>query len=101
LRLGEDNGIVIEDFYYNEFIHEKKHAGLKVIKAVIKYKIDVLFTSQIGEISFYMLKNNFVDIYRTEEGLPVREVIEKYRNNQIERVTSPTHSAEEAQAESQ
>jgi len=99
LRLGNDNN-EIEDFYSNEFIHEKKHAGIKVIKAVIKYKIDVLFTSRIGEISFYMLKDNFVDIYRAEEGLSVREIIEKYRNNQIERIASATHSAEEAHPES-
>jgi cation diffusion facilitator family transporter len=100
LRLGNDNNIEIEDFYYNEFLNEKKHVGIKVIKAVIKYKIDLLFTSRIGEISFYMLKNNFVDIYRAEEGLSVREIIERYRNNQIEQIALPTHSAEEAHAES-
>jgi cation diffusion facilitator family transporter len=100
LRLGNDNDIEIEDFYYNEFLNEKKHVGIKVIKAVIKYKIDLLFTSRIGEISFYMLKNNFIDIYRAEEGLSVREIIERYRNNQIERIALPTHSAEEAHAES-
>jgi len=99
LRLGNDNN-EIEDFYYNEFINEKKYAGIKVIKAVIKYKIDVLFTSRIGEISFYMLKNNFVDIYRAEEGLSVKEIIDRYRNNQIERIALPTHSAEESHAES-
>ena len=99
LRLGNDNN-EIEDFYYNEFIHEKKHAGIKVIKAVIKYKIDLLFTSRIGEISFYMLKNNFVDIYRAEEGRSVREIIERYRNNHIEPIHLPTHTAEEAHAES-
>jgi cation diffusion facilitator family transporter len=100
LRLGNDNNIEIEDFYYNEFLNEKKHVGIKVIKAVIKYKIDLLFTSRIGEISFYMLKNNFVDIYRAEEGFSVREIIERYRNNQIEQIALPTHSAEEAHAES-
>jgi cation diffusion facilitator family transporter len=99
LTLGNDNN-GIEDFYYNEFMHEKKHAGIKVIKAVIKYKIDVLFTSRIGEISFYMLKNNFVDIYRAEEGLSVKEIIKRYRNNQIKQIALPTHSAEEAHAES-
>jgi cation diffusion facilitator family transporter len=100
LRLGNDNDIEIEDFYYNEFLNEKRHVGIKVIKAVIKYKIDLLFTSRIGEISFYMLKDNFVDIYRAEEGLSVREIIKRYRNNQIERIALPTHSAEEAHAES-
>ena len=100
LRLDDDNNSEIEDFYYNEFVHEKTHAGIKVIKAVIKYKIDLLFTSRIGEISFYMLKDNFVDIYRAEAGLSVREIIERYRNNQIERITLPTHSSEETHPES-
>ncbi|NOX97564.1 MAG: cation diffusion facilitator family transporter [Nitrospirae bacterium] len=98
LRLS-DNEIRIEDFYYNKFLEEKRHVGVKVIKAVIKYKIDLLFTSQIGEISFYMLKDNFVDIYRIEEGLTAKEVIERYRSNQAEQVIKPTHSAEESQVE--
>lgn len=98
LRLS-DNDIKIEDFYYNKFLDEKRHIGVKVIKAVIKYKIDLLFTSQIGEISFYMLKDNFVDIYKIEEGLTVKEVMERYRSNQAEQITKPTHSAEESQVE--
>jgi predicted Fe-Mo cluster-binding NifX family protein len=47
-----------------------------------------------------MLKDNFVDIYRAEEGLSVREIIEKYRNNRIERIVAPTHTSEEAHGES-
>ena len=92
-----DNDIKIEDFYYNEFLGDKHHIGLKVIKAVIKYKLDLLFTSNIGEISFYMLKDNFVDIYKIEEELSVKEAIERYRNNQLEQITTPTHSVEESQ----
>ncbi len=98
LRIN-DNKIEIDDFYYNEFIGEKKHIGIKVIKAVIKYKLDLLFTSRIGEISFYMLKDNFVDIYKIEKGLSVKEVIEKYRNSQLKRLTAPTHPVEESQVE--
>ena len=96
LRIS-DNNIEIEDFYYNEFLAEKQHIGIKVIKAVIKYRLDLLFTSKIGEISFYMLKDNFVDIYKIEEGLSVREVIEGYRNNQMKQITAPTHPVEESQ----
>jgi len=88
----------IEDFYYNEFLKEKKHIGVKVIKTVIKYKLDLLFTSQIGEISFHMLKDNFVDICKAEEGISVKETLEKYRNNQLEQITAPTHPVEESQA---
>jgi cation diffusion facilitator family transporter len=98
LRLDGDN-VEIEDFYYNEFIKEKDgiHVGIKVIKAVIKHNLDIVFTSKIGEIAFYMLKDNFVDIYKAEEGSTVCQIIEKYRNNQIDKITEP-HSAEESEA---
>ena len=94
---GEDT--MIEDFYYNEHLSEKKHIGLKVIRAIVKYKLDLLFTANIGEISFYMLKNNFVDIYKVEEGYSVKEVIEKYYNKQLKQIVAPTHQIEESQVE--
>jgi predicted Fe-Mo cluster-binding NifX family protein len=87
--------VEIEDFYHNEFLGEKKHVGVKVIKAVIWHKLDLLFTSQIGEISFHMLRDNFVGIYKTNEGLSVKDVIRKYRNQEIEQITQPTHCIEE------
>ena len=93
-----NNGIEIEDFYYNEFLNKKKHIGIKVIKAVIKYKLDLLFTSRIGELSFYMLKNSFVDIYKTDEGLLVKDVMEKYKNKQLEPITAPTHPLEKSKS---
>ena len=95
----KDNAVRIEDFYYNEFLARKRHIGLKVIKAVIRYKLDLLFTAQIGEISFYALKDNFVDIYRIEEGLSVKEVIESYRQNKLQQIVRPTHPFEESQVE--
>ena len=90
-------GVKIVDFYSNSYLAEKSHIGIKVIKEVIKYKLDVLFTSQIGELSFYMLKNSFVDIYRIEEGKTVREVVERYRSKDLERILKPTHSLEDSQ----
>lgn len=92
-----DDRTEIEDFYYNEFLGEEKHIGLKVIKTVIRYKLDILFTPQIGEISFYMLKNNFVDIYKVQDGMRVSEVIEKFRHHQLEKIVSPTHTIETSQ----
>jgi cation diffusion facilitator family transporter len=88
--------VEVDDFYFNEFLSEKKQIGLKVAKAVVKYKLDILFTSKIGEISFYTLKNNFVDIYRIEEDLTVKEVIERYHSRQLEEITAPTHPVEES-----
>ncbi|MEN6321118.1 MAG: cation diffusion facilitator family transporter [Syntrophaceae bacterium] len=97
LRLDGEN-VEIEDFYYNEFIKEKDriHLAIEVIKAVIKHNLDIVFTSKIGEIAFYMLKDNFVDIYKAEEGSTVRQVIEKYRNNQVDKIAAP-HPAQESE----
>jgi cation diffusion facilitator family transporter len=97
LRLTNGD-LEIEDFYNNEFLNETKHIGIKVIKAVIKHKLDLLFTSRIGELSFYMLKDNFVDIYKINEDLTVKEVIEKYHGNQLEQIVTPTHSLDESKS---
>lgn len=94
----ENSNIEIEDFYYNEFLDEKKHIGIKVIKAVINHKLDMLFTLRIGEISFYMLKDNFIDIYKIEEGLAVKEVIDKYLSGEVKQITAPTHPVEESES---
>lgn len=98
LKINEDK-TEIEDFYNNEFLKEKKHIGIKVIKAVIRYKLNLLFTSQIGEISYYMLKDSFVDIYKIEEGFTAGKVIEKYRRHKLKQITAPTHPLEESQVE--
>jgi cation diffusion facilitator family transporter len=94
----DNNSLEIEDFYFNEFIKEKDriHVGIKVINAVIKHRLDIVFTPKIGEISFYMLKDHFVDIYRAEEGSTVSEIMEKFRNNQSEPITAP-HPVEESE----
>ena len=92
----------IEDFYYNEFLGEtdRIHVGVKVIKALIKHNLDLVLTPKIGEISFYMLKDNFIDIYRAEAGSTVREIIERYHNHEIDPITVP-HPAEESEIERQ
>ena len=102
LKLDDKGGVEIEDFYYNEFLGEKDriHIGVKVIKALINHDLDLVFTPKIGEISFYMLKDKFIDIYKAEAGATVREIIERYRNRQIEPITEP-HPAEESEIERQ
>ena len=48
--------------------------------------------------AIYMLKDNFVDIYKINEGSTVKEVVEKYRSNQLERIVKPTHSLDESKS---
>lgn len=92
-----DSQVDIEDFYNNEFLDEQRHIGVKVARVMVKYKIDLLLTSNIGEISFHVLKDNLVDIYKAKEGLSVNEVINSYRLNQLQPLTGPTHAVEESQ----
>ena len=92
--------VQIEDFYLNEFLEQKKHIGLHVVKVLLNYDLDMLFTSRIGEISFSLLKENFIDIYRLEnETLTIKQVIELYQQNGLARMTTPTHSVDESLSE--
>jgi cation diffusion facilitator family transporter len=96
----DSEGLEIEDFYRNEFLSEsdKVHIGVKVAKVIIRHGIKLVFAARIGEISFLMLKNRFIDIMKAEEGTTVREVIDKYRKGEIKPLTIP-HPAEESELE--
>ena len=92
-----NNGkIDIDDFYINQFLDDKGHIGIKVVKAIIKYNMDILIVAKIGEIAFHMLKNNFVDIYQAEKGNTVTEILNLYFRKKLSPIIEPTHSVEEA-----
>jgi len=93
----ENGNVEIEDFYTNEFLNEKVHIGIKIVRAIIKYRSDLVFVSNIGEIAYYMLKDKLADVYRVEEGLSVKEIMQRHRLNQLELLAEPTHAVEESQ----
>ena len=98
LKLNEKGGTEIEDFYYNEFLGERDriHIAVKVINAIIKHDMDIVFAPKIGEIAFHMLKDNFVDIFKADEGLTVQEVVRRYVDGDLEEIIAP-HPAEESE----
>lgn len=101
LNIHKDK-VNIEDFYLNEFLDRKKHIGLHVVKVLVNYDLDMLFTGRIGEISFYLLKENFIDIYQVEsDNLTLKQVIDLYQQNKLSRITSPTHSVDESISETE
>lgn len=59
---------VIEDIVIREnpYAQKEVRAGLAATKQILKEKIDVLITKQLGEISFHTLRDGFVDIYQTD-----------------------------------
>ncbi len=89
--------IEIEDFYLNEFLDHEKHIGLNVVKSLINFNIDIIFTSQIGEISFYILKDNLIDIYKIDKNeITLKEAIDSFLNDKLKKITGPTHPASES-----
>lgn len=75
----------IEDFYLNEFLGDNDliHVGVKVIKAILRHRIDVVITAQVGEISYHMLRENFVELFQGKEGLTVSEIIRRYEDGEL------------------
>jgi len=96
VRLDRDDE-VLEDFYYNEFLDEKLHIGVKIIKAISSSVIDILCTKQIGELAFSLLKERFVDIYLVEGSPTVRGVVAAWRENRLPKLHAPTHGLEDSE----
>jgi len=79
------------DYYIkkNPYKERKIKAGLATVHFVIKEKIDALVTKEMGEISFHALRDNLVDVYKTE-GKTARQVVNKFVNNKLKKLSKPT-----------
>jgi len=85
----------IKSFYVkkNPFKEKKVRAGLSVVNFVIKERINLLITQQMGDISFHTLRDNLVDIYKTN-GKTVKNVLENLIKNKLEKLEKPTRRKE-------
>ncbi len=86
----------IEAFYVksNPFMLERVKAGLSVVNFLLKEKIDTVLTKEIGEISFHTLRDNLVEIYKTE-GKTVKEIIDDFFDGKLNKLEKPTRKEEE------
>lgn len=73
----------------NEFKEKKVRAGLAVSHFIAGEKIDILVTKQIGEISFHVLRDHLVDVYKAE-GQRVQEIVDSFVDDKLERLDEPT-----------
>ncbi len=88
LNLG--HGLMeIDSYLANDFLDKKGHVGVNIVKLIIDYKINLLFVSSIGEISFHMLKNSYVDIIKIDREMSVKEIISLYKENKLDPITRP------------
>jgi cation diffusion facilitator family transporter len=85
----------IKSFYIkkNPFKEKKVRAGLSAVNFVIKEKVNLLITQEMGDISFHTLRDNLVDIYKTN-GKTVKVVINNLINNKLEKLNKPTRRKE-------
>jgi cation diffusion facilitator family transporter len=72
----------------NLFIEDKIHAGLKTAKLIADQKIDILICLQIGEIAFYTLRDNLVDIYKAKAKTAKQAVLD-FNNNKLKSILIP------------
>jgi len=81
----------VKSTYVKENPHKKKlsKVGFAAVNFIVKEKIDVLITKEMGGISFHTLRDHLVDVYKVE-GKTVEEVVERFINNKLERLTQPT-----------
>ncbi len=89
------DGKKIKSFYVNKnpFKEKKVRAGLSAVNFVIKEKVNLLITQQMGDISFHTLRDNLVDIYKTK-GKTVKNVLENLIKNKLEKLEKPTRRKE-------
>ncbi|OYT56875.1 MAG: hypothetical protein B6U68_02630 [Candidatus Aenigmarchaeota archaeon ex4484_14] len=64
-------------------------AGLSTVHFLVKEKVDVLITKEMGEISFHSARDNLIDIYKTE-GKTAKRVIENFLKNKLVKLTKHT-----------
>lgn len=86
----------IKDFYVkaNPYKLEKVKAGLSTAKFLLKEKVDVLLTKQIGEISFHTLRDNLISIFMAK-GATAKDAINSFLEGKAEGIEKPTKKEEE------
>ncbi len=81
----------IESFYIknNPYKEKSAKAGYFAANFVIKEKIDILITKEIGGISFHTLRDNLIDVYKVK-GKNVKDVVNNFIKDKLELLTEPT-----------
>ena len=74
----------------NPFREREAKAGLAAVYALLEQGIDVLITTQIGDISFHTLRDHLIDVYVTPKHRTVGEIIDDYVHDRLPRLERPT-----------
>ena len=83
--------------YANPYLGKKEHLGVKTSHLAIDQGADLVFTANIGEISYHMLKSHMIDIFQAIQGSTIKETVDSYHHNQLKQLAEPAHLIEESQ----
>jgi len=76
-------------FKINPFKTREIRAGLAAADWIAQEKPDVLITKEMGAISLHALRDNLIEVYKTEAG-SVKEIIKQFKEFRLERLEEPT-----------
>ena len=81
----------INNFYFKENPYKKKkiRTGLDVVDFLLKEKVDVVITKEIGEISVNKLRDNLIDIYKAK-GKNCGEIANNFLEGKLVQMKKPT-----------
>jgi len=66
-------------------------AGTGAAQTMIKQGVKAVITNRIGPKAFTVLKSAGIEIYMGEENKTVEEVLQKYFNNELNKITNPNN----------
>lgn len=81
----------VKGYYFLENPYKNKpvRAGLATSKLIAKQKSDLLITREIGEISFYALRDNLIDVYQTQ-AKTAKGVIDQFVKGELSQLKRAT-----------
>ena len=86
------------EFIGNPARREQARAGLAAIKQLFeKNSADAVIIREIGEIAFHALRDYYVEIFATPEGM-LCEVLDDFARGALPPLSGPTHVSEAAAA---
>ena len=74
----------------NEGAKLQHKKGIQAADLLVKEKVDVLLTVDVGEGPFHVLGNNLIQIYHIQAPLKVREAVSLFNQHSLEKVVTPT-----------
>ncbi len=73
----------------NKFKDKEVRAGLNAASLVVEEEVDSVIIKELGKISFHTLRDNLINIYKTDEKI-VKKTVDLFFNNELLRLKKPT-----------